>query len=228
MKLAIHGYGKMGKAVERIANERGHEIVAIAGREGASMDGAEVLIDFSHASALDRALQLAIDSRMAMVTGTTGWNDRLNEIRDRVEKGGIGCVYAANFSPGANVTFALARRAGELFARFPEYAVAMEERHHAQKKDAPSGTALRIASEVKEGSGGKLDPRIASTRAGSEFGLHTLLFDSPDDLIELSHRARGRDGFARGAVVAAEMIAGRKGLFRFDELLFGSVAPAKG
>ena len=229
MKLALHGYGKMGKAVERIAVECGHEIVAIVGQRGqSSIEGAEVLIDFSHAEALDGALQLAIDSGMALVTGTTGWNDRLDEIRDRVNKSGIGCVYASNFSPGANVTFALARRAGELFAQFPQYEAAMEERHHAQKKDAPSGTALRIASEVKDGSGGKLDPRIVSTRAGSEFGLHTLLFDSPDDLIEISHRARGRDGFARGAVVAAEMIAGRKGLFRFDELLFGRSSSGAG
>ena len=97
----------------------------------------------------------------------------------------------------------------------------MEERHHSQKKDAPSGTALRIANEVKGGSGGKLDPPIAASRVGSEFGLHTLFFDSADDLVEISHRARGRDGFARGAVFAAERVRGRKGLFRFDELVFG-------
>jgi len=126
-------------------------------------------------------------------------------------------VYASNFSPGANAMFALARRAGELFARFPQYAAGMEERHHAQKKDAPSGTALKIAGEVKEGSGGKLDPPIAASRVGAEFGLHTLYFDSPDDLVEISHRARGREGFARGAVFAAERIRGRKGLVRFDE-----------
>src|SRR5205823_13230839 len=110
-------------------------------------------------------------------------------------------------------------RAGELFAKFPRYAAGIEERHHAQKKDAPSGTALRIASEVKQGSGGKIDPPIVSSRVGSEFGLHTLFFDSPDDLIEISHRARGREGFARGAILAAEKIRGRKGLVRFDELV---------
>jgi len=222
MKLAIHGYGKMGKAVERVASERGHEVVGIVGQRGlSSIAGAEVLIDFSNAEVVDRALALAIVSKISLVIGTTGWDHRLDEVRARVEGAGIGCVYASNFSPGANVMFALARRAGELFAQFPQYDAAMEERHHSQKKDAPSGTALRIAGEVKQGSGGKLDPRIVSTRAGSEFGLHTLFFDSPDDLIEISHRARGRDGFARGAVVAAEMIAGRKGLFRFDELMLG-------
>jgi len=209
MKIALHGYGKMGHAVERVAKEAGHEIVAA--------QEAEVLIDFSHADGLDHAIDLAIKNKLDLVIGTTGWNDRIEEVRDRVKD--IGCVYASNFSPGANVTFALARRAGELFARFPQYAAGMEERHHAQKKDAPSGTALRIAGEVKDGSGGKLDPPIASSRVGAEFGLHTVFFDSPDDLVEISHRARGREGFARGAVFAAELVRGKKGLWRFDELL---------
>jgi 4-hydroxy-tetrahydrodipicolinate reductase len=211
MKIALHGYGKMGKAVERVAREAGHEIV--------DAPTAEVLIDFSHAAVLDRAIALASEHKLDLVIGTTGWNTRIEEVRTRVEEIGIGCVYAANFSPGANAMFALARRAGELFARFPQYAAGMEERHHAQKKDAPSGTALKIAAEVKEGSGGKLDPPIAASRVGAEFGLHTLFFDSPDDVVEISHRARGRDGFARGAVLAAELVRGRKGLLRFDQLL---------
>ncbi len=151
--------------------------------------------------------------------GTTGWNERLDEVRKRIDGAGIGGVYAANFSPGANLAFALARRAGELFARFPQYAAGMEERHHSQKKDAPSGTALTIAGEVRRGSGGKLAPQIVASRVGSEFGLHTLFFDSPDDVVEITHRARGRDGFARGAVLAAELIHGRRGLFTFEELV---------
>jgi 4-hydroxy-tetrahydrodipicolinate reductase len=222
MKLALHGYGKMGQTIERVARERGHEVVCIfdAGRDE-PLNGAEVLIDFSHASALEHALTIAADHKLDLVIGTTGWHDRLDDVRTRVDGAGIGCVYASNFSPGANVTFALARRAGELVARFPQYAAGMEERHHSQKKDAPSGTALKIASEVKHGSGGKLDPPIAASRVGSEFGVHTLFFDSPDDLIEITHRARGRDGFARGAVLAAELVRGRKGLVTFEELAFG-------
>ena len=220
MRIALHGYGKMGKAVERVAREQGHEVVAVFDFDRTSeLNGAEVLIDFSHAEALDHALEIATANKLPLVIGTTGWNARLDDIRKRVEQAGIGAVYASNFSPGANVTFALARRAGELFARFPQYAVGMEERHHAQKKDAPSGTALEIAGEVKEGSGGKLDPQIAASRVGSEFGLHTVFFDSPDDVVEISHRARGRDGFARGAVMAAELVRGRRGLLRFDELV---------
>ena len=220
MRVALHGYGKMGKTIERVASEAGHEVVCVFDVDrNDPLAGAEVLIDFSHASALDHALGIACENGLPMVIGTTGWNDRLEDVRKRVEAAGIACVYASNFSPGANAMFALARRAGELFARFPQYAAGLEERHHSQKKDAPSGTALKIAGEVREGSGGKLDPPIAASRVGAEFGLHTLFFDSSDDLVEISHRARGREGFARGAVFAAERIRGRKGLFRFDELL---------
>jgi len=220
MKVALHGYGKMGQTIEKMAKERGHDVVCVFDIDREEpLNGAEVLIDFSHASALERAVGIACDNKLDLVIGTTGWDARVDDVRKRVDAAGIGCVYASNFSPGANVTFALARRAGELFANFPQYAAGMEERHHSQKKDAPSGTAIRIANEVKGGSGGKLDPAIASSRAGAEFGLHTLYFDSPDDLIEISHRARGRDGFARGAVMAAELVRSKKGLIRFDELV---------
>jgi 4-hydroxy-tetrahydrodipicolinate reductase len=221
VKVAIHGYGKMGRTIERIARERNHEVVAIFDIDRQpELNGAEALIDFSHAGALDHALGIACGAGIDLVIGTTGWNDRLAEVSQRVAGAGIGAVYASNFSPGANVVFALARRAGELFARFPQYAAGIEERHHAQKKDAPSGTALRIAAEVRSGSGGRLDPVAASSRVGAETGLHTLFFDSPDDLIELSHRARSRDGFAHGAMIAAEMVRGRKGLVAFDDLVF--------
>jgi 4-hydroxy-tetrahydrodipicolinate reductase len=221
MKIAIHGYGKMGRTIEKVAVESGHEVVCILDLDrDEPLNGAEVMIDFSHAGALDRALARACEHKLGLVIGTTGWNDRLAEVKQRVESAGIGCVYASNFSPGANVVFGLAHRAGELVARFPQYESGMEERHHSQKKDAPSGTALRIAAAVKSGSDGKLDPPIVSSRVGSEFGLHTLFFDSADDLIEISHRARGREGFARGAVMAAALLRGRKGLFRFDELAF--------
>ncbi len=221
MKLAIHGYGKMGRTIERVATELGHQVVCILDVDrDEPLGDAEVVIDFSHSSALDGTLALACDHHLGLVIGTTGWNDRLDDVKQRVEQAGIGCVYASNFSPGANVVFSLAQRAGALVGRFPEYAAGMEERHHDQKKDAPSGTALRIAAAVKEGSDGKLTPPITSSRVGSEPGLHTLFFDSPDDLIEISHRARNRDGFARGAVMAAQLLRGRKGLFRFEELAF--------
>ena len=222
MKLALHGYGNMGRAVEKVATERGHQIVAVmTSSKKANVSGAEVIIDFSNAAGVDEAVALACDNHIDLVIGTTGWNDRLDKLRARVDGARIGCVYASNFSPGANAMFALSHRAGELFAKFPQYAAGIEERHNSKKKDAPSGTALRIATEVKSGSAGKLEPPIVSSRVGSEFGLHTLFFDSPDDLIEISHRARGREGFARGAVLAAELVRGKKGLMRFDELVNG-------
>ena len=220
MRVALHGYGKMGRAVERVAVERGHDIVTIIDRSRRpDLGDAEVLIDFSQPPAVDTAVEIACKGHVGLVIGTTGWNDRIDRIRQRIESAGIAAVFASNFSPGANVMFALAHRAGELFSRFEQYATGMEERHHSQKLDAPSGTALQMAARVKDGSGGKLDPSIVSSRVGSEFGLHTLFFDSEDDLIEISHRARGRDGFARGAVLAAELLRGRKGLVRFDELV---------
>jgi 4-hydroxy-tetrahydrodipicolinate reductase len=219
VKLALHGYGRMGQAVERLAPERGHEIVAVIGR-GGSRDpkDASVLIDFSEPAAVDSVVELACSRGLSLVLGTTGWGSRIEEIRARVERAGIGVVYAFNFSPGANVLFALSRAAAAMFADLG-YAAGIEERHHAMKKDAPSGTALRLAEEVRSGSHGALEPAIASSRVGSEFGLHTLFFDSPDDLVELSHRARGRDGFARGALIAAERLGSRSGLIPFDGLI---------
>ena len=218
MKIAIHGYGKMGKTVERVARDARHEVMILE-RGKRDAKGAEVIVDFSHANAVEEAVDIACAEKVSLVIGTTGWQDRLDTMRKKIDAAGIGAVYASNFSPGAQVTFALARRAGKLFARFPQYASGMEERHHSKKTDAPSGTAIRLAREVRDGSEGKLDPAIVSSRVGAEFGLHTLFFDSPEDLVEISHRARGRDGFARGALIAAEMIRGRKGLIRFEEMV---------
>jgi 4-hydroxy-tetrahydrodipicolinate reductase len=223
VKIALHGYGKMGKAVEQIARERGHDVVATADLRHSiaamPLSNAQVLIDFSHASAVDNVVDTACRFGIPLVIGTTGWQERTEAIRSRCEAAGIGVVHSANFSPGANVAFALAREAGRLFATLPQYGVGIEERHHAQKKDSPSGTAIRLARDVRDGSGGKLEPAIVASRVGAEFGLHTIFFDSADDVIEIVHRARGRDGFARGAVLAAELILGRKGFHSFEQLL---------
>jgi len=223
MKIALHGIGKMGRAVEKIAVERGHQIVARISHDDTgsrpAVWGADAVIDFSHYDAISDVVELACSRKANLVIGTTGWSDRMESIKTRCEKAGIGIVYAANFSPGANIMFAVTRHAASLFSRFPEYASGIEERHHARKKDSPSGTALRVQQEVVEGSNHRLEPTIASTRAGAEVGLHTVFFDSPDDLVEITHRARSREGFARGAVIAAETLQGRTGFFRFDELM---------
>lgn len=223
MRIALHGTGRMGAAVAAVARERGHEIIEQFDEtrtiDPAPLAGIDVVIDFSHATAIDGLVDAACTAHRPLVIGTTGWIDRLEELREKCAKAGIGVVWSANFSPGANVLFSLARRAGELFARFDGFEAGIEERHHSKKKDAPSGTALRVAKEVTEGSGGVFKPPIAASRVGAEFGLHTVFFDSQDDLVEISHRARSRDGFARGAVIAAEKIVGRTGWFSFSELL---------
>jgi len=223
VKIALHGYGRMGKTIERIAVERGHHVVgrfSASDRPGpTAFRGADAVIDFSNAEAVEVVVEAACAAQVNLVIGTTGWNAKLDSVRDRSRGSGIGIVHAANFSPGAIVTFALAREAARLFAKFPGYTAGIEERHHNQKKDSPSGTALRIGTEVRSGSEGMFDPPIAASRVGAEVGLHTLFFDSQDDLVEISHRARNRDGFARGAVIAAEKLAGKRGFFTFEELI---------
>lgn len=228
MKIALHGYGKMGKAVEQTAAAAGHQVVAWfdhrrkIGQE--PLNGAEVVIDFSSAEALDGVIEASCQAHANLVIGTTGWSERLEQVRQHCA-GRIGVVYAPNFSPGAIVFLRLGRLAASMFAMLPDYAAGIEERHHSQKKDMPSGTALRLAREVTA-AGARLEPPIASLRVGSEFGLHTLFFDSPHDLVELSHRARGRMGFAYGALMAAEKIKGRVGFFSFEELLFSEKGAA--
>jgi len=224
VKIALHGYGRMGRAVEKVALERNHEIVAVFDRtrraDHQSVVRAEVVIDFSNASLIKHAVEIAAAAGVNLVIGTTGWNAEVDAVRERWIGTNISVVYAANFSVGANVLFALARNAAQLLADFPEFEVGIEERHHSLKKDAPSGTASSIADIVSVASDKKLAPSIASSRVGKEFGLHTIFFDSPDDLLEISHRARSREGFARGAVLAAEMLSTQpKGFYTFESLL---------
>lgn len=214
----------MGQAVEKVALERGHEVLAVFDRHRKAnpqaVKGAEVIIDFSNASAVMEAIEIAIESGANLVIGTTGWTSSVIEARTLCEGSGISIVHASNFSAGANVLFTLARQAARLFARFDDFEAGIEERHHSGKKDSPSGTASRLADIVIEASEDKLHPTIASSRVGREYGLHTLFFDSPDDLVEISHRARSREGFARGAVFAAELMARHeKGFYSFEDLL---------
>jgi 4-hydroxy-tetrahydrodipicolinate reductase len=223
MRIALHGMGRMGNAVAAVARERGHQIIEQFDEhrtiDPVPLAGIDVVIDFSHATAVDALVDAVCAAHRPAVIGTTGWNENVDALREKCLQAGIGVVWSANFSPGANVMFALARHAGELFARFDGFEAGIEERHHSRKKDAPSGTAIRIATEATQGSGGSFKPPIAASRVGAEFGLHTLFFDSPDDLVEISHRARSRDGFARGAVIAAEKIVGKSGWYSFSELL---------
>ncbi len=234
MKIALIGYGKMGRLIERLAAERGHEKVVVVNESHAGLDEealaetlkiADVAIDFSAAEAVRRNVKACILAGIPIVEGTTGWNDQREEIEKLVADGGGAMVFGANFSIGVNLFYKIAEFAAELFAKFPEYEVFIEEQHHSQKKDSPSGTALKI-EEVLSAAISKMDERntkaripIAATRAGHIPGTHRVGFDGVGDQIMLEHTARSRECFAIGAIMAAEWIIAKKGFYEFTEAL---------
>lgn len=215
----------MGSMVENLARGRGHEIAVVVNRshDGLSAEQlaetlmvADAAIDFTVAEAVKRNSQACVLAGVPLVEGTTGWNEQRDEIERIVTKGNGAMVYGANFSIGVNLFYRVAEFASELFAKFPEYEAFIEEQHHSRKKDAPSGTALKlkdvVESHVKIGD-------IAATRAGNIPGTHRLGFDGPADQILIEHTARTREGFAIGAVIAAEWIAVKKGFFEFGDVI---------
>jgi 4-hydroxy-tetrahydrodipicolinate reductase len=231
MKVALVGHGKMGHEVEAALRERGHE--AVIGPRGAAFPkGCVVGIDFTKADDVPANVEAALKAGARYVVGTTGWADRLEEVRRLVEQSGGGLVHAANFSVGVNLFYRIVRDAAALLAKFPEYDPYVLERHHRQKKDAPSGTAKVLAGIVSSAGGqrpkstftleGPLPDdsfHVAAVRAGGIVGEHTVAFDSGGDEILLEHRARTRHGFALGAVLAAEWISTRTGFHSFDAVL---------
>lgn len=228
MKVAIIGNGKMGKIVDRIAAGRGHEIVARIGREGNEaaaaltperLAGAQVAIEFTSPAAAPANLRRLIEIGVPVVTGTTGWYEHLDEIKRRVRQHDGAMVYGANFSIGMNLFFRLAREAARLFSAYEEYDPFLFEHHHRFKKDAPSGTALVIAEAMRQSYHDRT-PAPVSVRAGYVPGTHEIGFDSEADTVTMTHTARSRDGFAAGAVFAAERIEKWRGCFEFSQLLF--------
>ncbi|MBP9840820.1 MAG: dihydrodipicolinate reductase [Simkaniaceae bacterium] len=197
MKLALLGYGKMGKMVERLCFP--HTIVEPM--------HADVLIDFSHPEAVKKHVQMAAAMHQNIVIGTTGWYGDLEMIKSIAEVGEIGIIYGPNFSIGVHIMTELVQHANRLMSHFPEYDVIGIESHHKAKVDAPSGTAL------------KLGVPFVSVRVGYDPGTHKVIYDSEVDTIEISHKARSREGFARGAIRAAEWIHGKKGFFSFESCL---------
>jgi 4-hydroxy-tetrahydrodipicolinate reductase len=231
VNVAVVGYGAMGREVEHALRERGHrvEIVRRGERYPASC---EVGIDFTRADAVPANVAAALAAGARYVVGTTGWSERLEEVRALVERGAGGCVYGANFSIGVNLFYRVVREAVSVMAAFPDYDPYVLERHHRRKRDAPSGTARVLAEIVTSQAGGKkravsrLDGplpddavHVASLRAGGIVGDHTVGFDSGADEILIEHRARSRRGFALGAVRAAEWIATRTGFHAFESAL---------
>lgn len=228
MKIAIVGYGKMGRMIERIASERGHSIAVRfdvennANGEGLtaeSLADVDAAIEFSTPDTVVQNIQRLTALRVPTVVGTTGWYSQLDEVKQIVQANNAALVWGANFSIGVNLFFKLVRDAAALFARYDEYSPFLIESHHKFKKDAPSGTALMLARLMRE-SYGEQTPEAASLRAGHIPGTHEVGFDSEADTITLTHTARNREGFATGAVLAAELIAGKQGSYEFSELLF--------
>lgn len=228
MKIAIVGYGKMGRMVERIAVERGHEIVARfdidnnLGGEGLtakSLSGAEVAIEFSTPDTVMGNIRQLVTLQLPTVVGTTGWYEKLDDVSHLVTENNAALVWGANFSIGVNLFFKIVRDAAGLFASYDQYDPFLTEQHHKFKKDAPSGTALMLARLLRE-SYGERTPDAVSLRAGHIPGTHEVGFDSVADTITLTHTARNREGFATGAVLAAELIANKRGIYEFSELLF--------
>ncbi len=228
MKIAIVGYGKMGRMIEQAATARGHQVVARfdidnnvrgAGLTTETLADADVAIEFSTPESAPDNLRRLIELRVPTVVGTTGWSGQLDEIRSLAALHQAALVYGANFSVGMNLFFKVAQYAAALYSRFVEYDPFLIEHHHKFKKDAPSGTALVIENLMRESYGDRM-PHSLSLRAGYAPGTHEVGFDSEADTVTLTHTARSRQGFALGAVVAAEKIVGRTGVYEFSQLLF--------
>lgn len=237
MRIALVGYGRMGRTVEELAQAEGHEVVARLDRDDAigtvALAGAEVAVEFSEPGvAADNLVRLA-EAGLDAVCGTTGWQGDLERVSEAVEAAGTGLVHAPNFSIGVALFSRLVCEAARLADAQPEYEVLLHETHHRHKLDHPSGTARSLADIIVDALGRKrrwreeapdeaADPDtllVGVTRTGEVPGTHVVSLDGPDDRIELRHEAHGRLGFARGALEAARWIRGRRGVFTLDDLL---------
>ncbi len=251
MKIALIGYGKMGQEIEKIARERGHEIVCTidineeAKFNSDSFKSADVAIEFTSPKSALNNYRRAFEAGVPVVSGTTGWLEHIAEIEDECNNNGKTFFYASNFSLGMNIFFALNNYLSKLMNRFPNYDLRMEETHHIHKLDAPSGTAITLAenilSNIKRKSGWILDNNsddvkeeksedtsvdptddklmIKSYREGEVPGIHTVIYESDADSIQITHDANSRKGFALGAVLAAEFTKGKKGFLGMNDML---------
>ena len=230
MKIALLGYGKMGKVIERIALERGHEIV-LKKDESNTFDGlsiADVAIDFSVPSAAVDNISNCFHANVPVVSGTTGWLEHFDEMVALCNEKQGGFISSSNFSLGVNIFFELNEYLAKIMSQFDSYKVTMEEIHHTQKLDAPSGTAISLAKGVIENSNyanwtmdqaKNNEIHIEAKRIGDVPGTHSVTYNSIVDSIELKHTAHNREGFALGAVIAAEWLAGKKGIYSMKDVL---------
>jgi len=236
MKIALIGYGKMGKAIEQIAIARGHEIVSIVDYntqdefDSEAFKIADVACEFTTPDTAFDNYMRAFTAGVPVVSGTTGWLDKIDRIKELCEKEGKTFFYASNFSIGVNIFFTLNKYLAKLMNNFPGYDIKMTETHHIHKLDAPSGTAITLAEGILENVERKnswtLDKKESETdlpifaiREGEVPGIHEIVYDSEVDYISIKHDAKSRQGFALGAVVAAEFTAGKKGFLGMDDML---------
>jgi 4-hydroxy-tetrahydrodipicolinate reductase len=247
MKIAILGYGKMGRIIEKFATERGHDIVLkvnIENIEDLTIDNlqkADVAIDFSTPDSALSNIELCFAAHLPIVVGTTGWYGHLQEVKNKCEEGNNTLLYASNFSIGVNVFFFVNKILAKIMNRYPQYDVQVEEIHHTEKLDAPSGTAMTIAEGILSeldhknewvneliGSGEESIAKpdqllIESHRIEDVPGTHTVIYSSEVDNIEFKHKAHSRAGFALGAVLSAEWLQDKKGFFNITEMFDFSV-----
>ena len=241
MNLAIIGYGKMGHAVEQCASKRGHTIVLTIDTpeewesKASLLKGCDVAVEFSTpATAVDN-IRRCLKAGVPVVSGTTGWNDRLEAVKAECEALGGALFVASNFSIGMNIVFELNRQLARLTSPLPDYSVSITETHHIHKLDAPSGTAIHLANDIiaehkadawhlaDSGNNSQTCDQntipISAIRKGEVAGIHEIRYDSPLDTITLTHEAKGREGLALGATLAAEFLAGKQGFFTMKDLL---------
>ncbi len=230
MKIALLGYGKMGKTIEKLALEKGHSIVFKSTSETSegNFETAEVAIEFSSPEAAVTNISKALDAGIPVVSGTTGWLEKYGEMVKLCEKRNGSFITASNFSVGVNLFFSINEYAAKLMAPWKEYNVSVEEVHHLQKKDAPSGTAITIAEGILKFSNKKdwklntseeKSLNIIAKREEDVKGTHTVSYESPIDTITIKHEAHSREGFALGAILAAEFLKDKKGLFTMKNVL---------
>jgi len=230
MKIGLFGYGKMGKMIEQIAQDRGHTIVTKIDDPSQTVDytSMDVAIDFSTPEAAFDNITNCFKNNVPVISGTTGWLDRFSEAVSICEEHKSAFIYASNFSLGVNIFFELNRHLAKMMSDLEQYKVSLEEIHHTQKLDAPSGTAITLAEGIIENtpyqkweldkSGDKTIP-IKSVREGMVPGTHSIAYDSPVDKIEIKHEAHNREGFALGAVIASEWIQEKVGIFSMKDVL---------
>ena len=236
MKIALLGYGKMGKVIERIALDRGHEIVlrksSTSNYEG--LENADAAIDFSIPDSAVCNIKQCFDTNIPVVCGTTGWLEYYDEMVSLCESKNGSFIYGSNFSLGVNIFFELNNYLAKMMSNIKQYKISMEEIHHTQKLDAPSGTAISLAKEIIENSdytSWTLDNTkenelyIDAKRIENVPGTHSVFYDSSVDQIEIKHTAHNREGFALGAVIAAEWLVNKKGVFTMKDVLFNSNMP---